>query len=260
MPGDISDFGHDSSLTLGISLALSLGFTNIIMTGIDLAKDRASDSWAHHRYDTSPTDDESKSERYPKLIDDFDRIATYAHSVGALIYASSEITTLPGAVHIPADIIIKNIYSHIDSGIPLTNSGGTGLSADDRGVYTALKAKVRTSRILSRNVIGIADKLFADIPELFDTPPLREAKKKLDIELATAKCTNCTKDRIGRPFFDVFIEALRSRNEKVLTAWGEYMPDIMVALVDGNTIFSPKHIEDKQLLSTLEGKRKEVSK
>lgn len=238
-PAEMSTFGHESTLTLALSLAALLGFYNVVLNGVDLGPTFIDPVWTSSEFRIMPRDQKHKEEHYPKLIKDFPRIAKYMNNRGIRLYSVGSVNTLPSVSLLDPTFAAMSIKKVNERNVPPEVPTGPRLSPDERKEFRELMESLNKDKMNTSTVLDKLDKLMEMYPEKFDNDKMREVWVEYQEAVKNASCTGCAKGKIGGPVFDIFKRAVIQKDEKIMGIWEELFPDKYCLFAGNKFVFIP---------------------
>jgi hypothetical protein len=237
----VMDLGIDSSFTIAMTLLPALGFTDILLTGIDLGGTLDSFfGFTEIPHQDAYREKRMKFERISQLSEEL--IQEYTDHAIRLYGIGSVALDVPC---FPPDMI-PSLFLGL---MPRTSQ-----TTDLRGITVphATKTKVRdllnTHKNASLTVAHVGDKLKEIIeaaPHTFGDKEFKGILVELQEALKGASCAPCTRNKITRPAFTRFIKEIAADNKEALDCWETVFPDQYVVVADGTLKFRPdkKHLD-----------------
>lgn len=220
-PG-VSNFGVESTFTAALSLAVSLGFSNIILAGMDMGGTLEK----YFAFDEIPHQDtfQRKTAVYTQIRTLFPQwnkaLLNYALRVVAVDRSPFDIPVFPKDYMLD----VLGTIMGLSRRLPVTKELRLSTPAEKKRM--AIKTTARHSQaILSpMMVLDHLKELAAKAPDIFATPEMMKVQKDLQEQLAKGGCSGCTKNRIGRPVYEAFVKEVFSNSGKLDAVWSELFP------------------------------------
>jgi len=220
-PG-ISNLGVDSTFTVALTLAVSLGFSNIILTGMDMGGTLEK----YFAFDEIPHQDtfQRKTAIYTQIRTLFPQwnktLLGHALRVVAVVKSPFDIPVFPKNYMLEVLSTIMGLSRRLPAVKDLR------LSTPAEKKRTAIKLAAKHAQAILNPVL-VLDKLgelVKRVPEIFGTPEMLKVQANLQEQLAKGGCSGCTKNRIGRPVYEAFIKEVFSGSGKLDALWSELFP------------------------------------
>jgi len=242
----ITDFGYDTTLGLGLSLAICLGFSNIILSGVDMGGELAS----YYCFDEMPHKDiyTRKSDIYSKFITGFKPLLT--EMLRRAIRLVSSTPTVFDIPYLSEDylkrVTTKIAYLHMP---PLSSPRGLTIPISTRKSYVDIFNTHRSRRVDVMDFKKIHAHLKEVAPEFFDMEGVQSAYDLFEEKLGQSGCSNCAARRLLKPIYDLFVEYYTRDPVEFSTVWATIFPDKYTLLLEGVLVFREdmKHLEDEML-------------
>jgi hypothetical protein len=238
----INDFGINSSIGLGISLAVCLGFSNIIFNGIDMGGE-ISDYYIFEEMPHKETYDRKTTE-YSKFLTVFEDLHRELTERAIRIYsAGSSVFDIPELEKGYLERSTAKIaYLHMP---PLTSPRGLTVPISMKNSYSDIFSKHRSKRVEESDFRDIKDRLLTDTEGLFDVPEVHDAYDRLEAKLGQNGCSSCAVRSLLSPVYKMFIAYHKKDPVNFSPIWHKVFPDKYTLLVGNELIFrdSEKHLK-----------------
>lgn len=239
----VSSFGVPSTFTISLSIAAALGFTNILLTGIDLGGSLDS-FYGFTEIPHKRTFDE-KQERYgevsallPDLVGAFTSHAVRLYGIGSV---ALDVPCFPAEE-------VKGLFHTL---MPRTAQTSTlrGISVPhDNKVQMRETLQTHRNAAIMINHIGDNARAVAEaVPSVYTKKEHKATLLELETALGKAACAPCVRNKLSRPLYEAFIKAVREDNEEALKCWETLFSDQYVVILDGTLRFrsDKKHLEEE---------------
>lgn len=251
VPENITDGGYGSTFVAGLSLAVLMGFHNIVLTGIDLGG-RLSDYFCFPEIPHAETV-KRKLGPYTNIRRDFTGIYKACASYGIRIVGVESSPFL-----IPV-LPIKYMERALHSVLALTRRVNpktvkVTIPAQKKRAYLKMIRDAQNHIVSPTVLLDHAKTLMDRYPVRFNTPEARKAIE--DYEAAKRRpggCTGCLKGKVGQPVYEAFEKAIREQDQEVHKIWKELLPNhyimktrLMQGTVVSEMIFREDYAEEEQ--------------
>jgi hypothetical protein len=235
---DVSNLGCPNTITTAMTIIGALGFTNIILNGIDLGG--TLDEFYSFPEIPHKNTYERKLEEYADVQSVLEELFKGWFERAVRVYA-----TEPGPFQIPIlpeEYIVECI----------TNMKLSRRSSFTKGIGMDVEPKVQQVKKMARDrnaaLTGevLADK-FQDLidlaPHHFNTVDMQEVHKKLKEEMAKPQgCVGCAKKKIIAPLYQKFANLVSQKDPDIQEIWKTTFPDNYTLIHKGDLVFR----DDKQ--------------
>jgi hypothetical protein len=247
----LCDFEVDSTFTVGLSLAIALGFQNILLTGIKFGGSLEE----FFCFDEVPYRDsvQRKAAPYTRLRTQFATIyracAHYGIRIGAV-----EDTPLP----IPRftidylDKVLGNIVMLSRRSAPVKTR--ITLPPERKRRYLELVKQHQSAMVTPGVLLDTVDAWVKAVPERFGTPAVTKALVDIQDAAKRGGCTGCAKNKLGQPIYAAFEAGVKAEDPVLMKAWKELLPNhyilklgLLKGTVVSDMIFRDDHVEEKAL-------------
>lgn len=219
-PRELSFMRVRTSTTLGISLAAALGFSNIVMSGVDLSDD-VSEFYFSGDIPKKETLDR-KSRTYASLKQVFPTIFKNLSEIGVRL---SAINRSPFDIPVYPENYFMEFVRHnatYSSTVQLSDIFKTS-AADVRGELSK-QEKTKNSVVRPNDLVALVPKLKAEATHIFPADVLNKIAEDLENAAKTSGCSSCKKNGIVRPLYNLFEKAALESPEKLAPVWEKYLP------------------------------------
>lgn len=239
----VTGFGLNSSLPVGLTMAALFGFTNILMTGIDLGgnidKFYAFPEIPHKEtFERKMATYRQVAGFVAQIIKEFHKRALRLYSVGHTAF---------GVPAFPAHMV-GSLFTGLMPRSKQTRSL-RGISIPDHA-QVHLRDVMRRHQQATLGIHHMFDREQAVVdraPNAMNTEDTRKTLSALDAALKAGGCTSCAKKSHIRPIYTLFVQQAVAGNEEVVKAWKDMFPDSYIIMHNGKMHFRPDkaHLEEE---------------
>jgi hypothetical protein len=220
----ITDFETGSSLMAALSTAVCLGFTNIVLSGVDLGG--SVDNYFYFEEVPHKAVVKRKNKAYARVREEFKTFNAGLLERAIRVVSTTDIDL--GIPVIPADFL----KTFMGSASKVQNAISPGVSAPpEEKKKQAEKTKDRRKALLTAlHLWDSLDQLAEELP-VFTGPTAEKVRKKLTAALAKGGCSGCAKRRLTNPLMRLFVEEYQKDADKLEDVWLRLFPDHYVMKV-----------------------------
>jgi hypothetical protein len=217
-----------NSFYYGLTLAIQLGITDIVLTGVELGV-KTKGAWNYPGISLTEEQIAEKQTKYALIQDDFNtRLRANLQAEHCMrLYSDANSKSISDTISsLSADIILKDLQRKARRSVqPVFARSKYKMSA--RREISALSTELEAKAIRPAEIVPVLDKLMIAVPEVFDTKELRQIRDQYYALLATpSACTSCALNRIAHMPHTAFTHGLRGpKAEPVLAFWKQYFPN-----------------------------------
>ena len=219
-PKELSSFGMPCTFTVALCFAASLGFTNIILNGVDLGGD-LDNYFAFNEipYQSVTT---RKEGVYKEVIEKFPGIyeAFWKHCVriSAVNDSPLDIPVYPKAY---LKDILKNTMA-LSRKIQPRHS--IAVPAEEKRKIISMQEKHRTAIVSPVDVLAAIDNLIRELPEHFDVETVHNIRAKAKDVDNPAGCVGCAENALAKPLYAIFEGLVVNNRTAIEDAWRKAIP------------------------------------
>jgi len=249
-PASVSTFGIQSSATAAISLAVMLGFHNIILHGCPF-RGSVGDFYCFdeipHRNDLI-----AKLKKYEGIYNTLSDIRSALMTRAIRLYATEDYP-YSSVIRLTKDYF-KDTVSSIMALTKMTKQAARiTMPLAARKHHVSMLAKHRLAIVSPVDVLDNMESLITLVPDVFGTEAVRVEYTEYKKSAAGGGCTGCKKNRHARPMYEVFEREVQSGNDLLNEVWAKLLPDKYIVKVDlikgtaqGELIFRKDHPADEK--------------
>lgn len=245
-PAGLTDGGYASSFLTGISLAVVMGFHNVILTGVRLGGN-VSDYFVFDEVPHAETI-HRKAATYIRIRKHFGDVYKALTDYGIRIVGIGDIP-----LRIPK-LSNKYMSRALHSTLSLTrrvdaDKTRVTLPADSKRRYLASVRDCQAHIVTPPILLDHAKELIKMVPARFSTDSIKTAMENYETaRIRPGGCTGCQKGKAGQPLYKVFEQGIKDGDTVLLAAWKEILPDqyiLKANLMRGTVLTDLVFREDK---------------
>jgi hypothetical protein len=240
---DLGDTTRHTTFLYGLSIAMQLGFRNILITGVDLGGTLDN----YFAFPEIPHKDihaqKTRAYEYVKQLFPVLRPIVQKNGVRLLGIGKVGVPSLP---NLPVDMV-QTIANHISPyAAQVKTLEGVTVPHTMKTLVIALREKYHKAALYAKDLAAHQEPFLA-LPR-FNTQALKKTYLEYQEKLGDDKtCKPCIASRFGDPLFKAVVAAVKEGDEDTIRVWTETFPEKYTLLTGGRIYFRPdkKHLEEE---------------
>ena len=219
-PRELSFMRVRTSITIGMSLAAALGFSNIVLSGVDLSTE-LSDFYFSGDI-PSKEDADRKRKTYASLKQIFPTIFQKFSEIGIRI---SAIDSSPFEIPVyPSAYLLEHCRYQTSFTKDLTLSDIFKTSAADVRKELSQQERTKNKVVRPSDLVALVPKFRDEAPNLFPADVLQKIEDDLEAASKSGGCSSCKKNSIVRPLYALFEQVALDSPKDLAPIWSKYLP------------------------------------